>query len=562
MWAQQQSGSSTSSAGRQGQGSPSAAGSGSASAQQAAPSEPQIVLPPVLLKVQDVAKAKIDTPLPAGHGPALPQINMALPKAQNIQVGAPAYETGTPPQGPGGQASAAPAKTGQTFFSDGVIGAGSMNHIIGDITLYKLGSEPRFTLEFSHQRLDGYLDPSQPGYFWPAGAGFFNQEDALKGSLTYSSKSHFHFDTQDSYRQTANGLQGLGNYSSVNHRFIAGKASAEYKGLAPFTFGANVEARSGDMTLASPSPQNAAKTDTNELSVTPGLSFGLDLKKVTLTASGFYGLIQNSGSTTFQYQKAGGMLSMNAQLPLALTLNGKAGAQWDTSIGWAIPFSLELDGVYQDVLSYRLYGGHRLVHRDYYSLWSSHPFLDYGYVPRTSREWYGGVSSDWRFGRTFALRGGVELSDATAALLPSALATDGTGLFSFSQGAATVLSPSLDLSWSPPGPFSVKMGWKGHFFDPNRFEPVSTVSLNADLSSGNGRYGGALAGTMDIVRYPQLGPQMPNVSLSGYYRVSQGVTFNLSMHDLLSPLLPSGRKTWDVYTDPGFRVTVSTQISL
>ncbi|HUX22875.1 MAG TPA: hypothetical protein VMW69_16685, partial [Spirochaetia bacterium] len=506
---------------------------------------------------------KIDTPLPQEQAPALPEIDIALPKAQNIELGAAAYEVPVPAQGPSGAPITAAVKPTSNFFSDGLIGAGSMNHIIGDVTLYKLGANPRFNIEFSHERIDGYFDPSQPLYFWPAGAGFFNRTDALVGSLTTATGNGFSLDTHDFYRETENGLQGLDAsklYSSVTHRFISGDLNATYSHLAPVTFGAGVLATSGDMSLASPSPSSAINAQ--ELSVKPTLSIGLNLAKVTGDITGFYELRGNSGRTQYQQQAAGGSLALNAELPLALTFSGSVGAHWDDTVGWAVPFSLELDGVYKDLLTYRLYGGYKVSPQDYFDLWTKYPYLNHDQVLSSSLDWYGGVATEWRFGKNLALQGGLDFSNVTNAILPTTLAGDGTGLFEFTQGAATTLSPSAAFSWDPSGPFSMKIGWKGNFLKPVPFTPLSGFNLDAQYDDSTGRFGGALTGVMDLYSPSEPATLMPNLGLSGYFRVSDGVTFHLDMNDLLSPLLSTGRKSWNTYTDPGFRVTVTTQISL
>lgn len=527
--------------------------------QQVEPSEPEIVLPPVLLKVQDVTQEKIDTPLPQEQAPSLPQVDIALPTAQNINLGNASFEVPVPTQGPSGTPITPATKPAATFFSDGLIGAGSMNHILGDITLYKLGSDPRFNLEFSHEGVDGYLDPSSRGVFQPAGAGFFNRKDALDGSLTYSTKNLFNFNTHDYYRETENGLQGNATtYSSVTHRFISGSANAEFTGTSPFSFGAAVDATSGDMSLAGPTPSSALNA--RELAVKPSLSVGLTLSKVNGHLSGFYDLSQMTGQSAYQRQAAGGALSVSAQLPLSVTLDGSVGAQWDNTTGWAVPFSLELDGVYKDLLTYRLYGGYRVDRQSYFDLWQKYPFLNQSVSLIQSLEWYGGATTSWYFGPHFRLRSGVDFSSANDAILPTSPAV-GNGLFDFVQGQETTLGPTLSFSWDPKGPFSLSMGWLGNFLKPAPFVPVSTFNLDAELNSADGRYGGALSGSMDLTTITPFAAQMPNLSLSGYFRISSGVTLHLNLSDLLSPL-SSGRTIWNYYYEPGFHVTVTTQISL
>lgn len=533
-------------------------------AQQVEPKEPAIVLPPVLQKVEDVSQANIDTPLPPDSAPTLPQISVALPEAQNIKVSGATSALTPPAQAAAGGAIASGTQPQSTFFSDGMIGAGSMNEMIGDITLYKVGANPRFSLEFSHQRLDGYLgnESSNVLPYYPAGKGFFYQVDALKGSLSYGSSGPFGFTTTDSYRETQDGLQqlGSGSFGSVTHRFLSGSFGGSYAASSRFSIGTSLDATYSDMTLAGSQPQTST-----EAHLHPTLDLGLSFSKVKFGLKTYYGLTQTTGQTGYQVQDGGSLLSLSASLPYSLTFDGSVGLDLDQRIGLHVPFSAAIEGVYSDVLSYKLYGGYRIDRFDYFKLWDSYHFLNQGRELQASPDWYGGVSSQLRLGRGFAIGAGIDYSQASAAVIPSSFVAS-QQLFGFTQAATQTVGPSVNLSWSPAGPFSLNLGWKGAFLNPGAFAPVSTFSLDAELNAASGRYGGSLSGVADlynIAQQPQLlSAELPNLTLSGYLRVTRGVLFRLSLDDILSPLLVGGRKLWNTYTEPGFRVVARTQISL
>ncbi len=529
-------------------------------AQSVEPKEPGIVLPPVLLKIQDVTEAKVDTPLPKANGPTLPKVDVTLPKEAGMPTQATAYAVPVPT---GAGASAAEAKGAQTsFFSEGEIGVGSMNHIIGDVTLYKLGADPRFRIHFAHDQLDGYG-------FRPAGAGFFNRSDGIDGSLSSSKEGLYSFEVGASYTEDQNGLQQLSpTFNSVTHRFVAGNLAAEYLKTKPFSFGASVKATSTSITVAGSEPLGG-----NEIDLEPGLSTSVQFAGVRLGLSGFYGLDQtaalaagSAAGPATQLQRAGGDLSFRAELPLSLVFQASVGLHWDDFNSLIVPFSLELTGSYGDTVSFSVHGGQRVKELSYAEVWREQPFLVEEGALHSSVEQYGGASMQLHFNRTLALDGGVEYTADSGAVAPVALASDGTGLFAFSQTPLVELAPSAGLSWSPAESFTLRVGWKGSFLNSNPFFPSTTFTLNAELANASSRYGGGLTGRWDI--YPR-GAQLPNIGLSGFVRVSEGVMFTLSGDDLLSPLIPGGRTLWGNivqgfpgYFQPGLGVTLATHISL
>jgi len=529
-------------------------------AQSVEPKEPGIVLPPVLLKIQDVTQAKIDTPLPKATGPTLPKVDVILPKEAGVPTPAAAYAVPVPT---GAGASAAGAKgPPSSFFSEGEIGVGSMNHVLGDVTLYKLGDDPRFRIHFAHNQLDGYG-------FRPAGGGYFDRNDAINGSLSSSKEGLYSLDLGASYTESQNGLQQLSpTFNSVTHRFAAGNLAAEYLKAKPFSFGAAVKATNTGITVAGASPLGG-----NELDLEPNLSAAVQFGGVRLGLSGFYGLDRtaalgaaSAAGPTAQLQRAGGALSLRAELPLSLTLKASVGLHWDEFNNLIVPFALDLTGDYGDSLSFSLHGGQRVKELSYAEVWRAMPFLAEEGALHSSVQQYGGASTQLHFGRTLGLDGGVEYTADSGAVVPVTLASDGTGLFAFSQEPLVELSPSVALSWSPAESFTLRLGWKGSLLESNPFLPSTTFTLSAELANASSRYGGGLTGKWDV--YPS-GIQIPNLGLSGFFRVTDGVMFTLSGDDLLSPLIPGGRTLWGNivpgfpgYYQPGLGVTLATHISL
>ena len=425
-----------------------------------------------------------------------------------------------------------------------------MNHVIGDITLYKLGADPRFSIDFAHERLDGYN-------FRPAGSGFYHRNDALDGSLSFGNEGLYDVNGKASYAETEDGLQGLGSFNSVTHRFINGNFDGGYLKFAPFSVTGSVDGSIADLTLSGANPVSGS-----EYRVAPTVAMAIDTPNVSGGLSFYYGLTQGappatSGAVASQTQKAGGDLSIKASLPYSLTLSGSFGLHWDDFNGLQYPFGLSLGGVASDLLTYRVYGGYRVNDVTYLDLWNRYPYLDQSIALHSTLSWYLGGEAQLRFRKELTLDSSLEYSTDSGAVLPTSI--DSTGLFGFNQIAYSAIRPAINLSWTPAGPFSLRAGWKGAFLNPNPFFPLSTFTLDAELSDSSNRYGGGLTGSLDLF---STGAQVPNIGLSGFFRASEGVLFLLELSDVLAPLIPGGRTTWSTYAEPGFDLVLRTEISL
>ncbi len=521
-------------------------------AQSVEPAEPGIVLPPVMLSVEDVSQAEIQTPLPQQSPPPLPAIEPALPDVAKLNVAQVSYNVPVPSASPSG----AGASRQSSFYSEGTIGAGSMNQVIGEVSLYKIGADPRFSLHFSHDQLDGYDDGAT---FEPTGSGYFHRNDAIDGSLSAGNGSPFRLDSGASYTETEDGLQGLGDYSSVTHRFIDANVSSSYQSANPFGLTASVDGGIADTTLSASAPRNGA-----EYRATPDLGVTYASGALRASLDGFYGLTeimplaQDQAGPSASVARAGGTLSLKADVGEGLTLSGKVGVHWDPTNDLQAPFELDASGFSGDSFTYRLYGGYRVNDYSYADLWAAYPFIEEAGPLASSLSWYLGGTSRVRIGEELALDLGLEYSTDTAAVVPIGLSADGSGLFTFAQVASARVKPSFGLSWRPEGPFSLKGSWEGDFYESSPLLPISTFSLDAEVANRKNSVGGGLTGSLDLYT---TGAQAPDIGLSGFVRASEGVLFIANVNDLVTPFVEGGRTLWGTYLEPGFNVTLKTEIS-
>ncbi|TFG59513.1 MAG: hypothetical protein E4H36_13670, partial [Spirochaetales bacterium] len=217
------------------------------------PEEVEITLPPIQAEAEDllIERLSVDLPqttlLPPAYDLLLPQPEFVRPAPSDIAFDLPL---------PGTDADAPlPQSQESVFFSEGIIGLGSMDHMLGDLSLYKVGREPRFSLHFYHTRRDGYQ-------FAEAGSGFFNQQDGIEGRFSFITDP-VSAETEGAYRKETEGLQQQGPYDSVSWSLLSGGGSLELSALKPFIFSVGLSARSANALLTAESPLRAEEITLN-----------------------------------------------------------------------------------------------------------------------------------------------------------------------------------------------------------------------------------------------------------------------------------------------------------
>ena len=146
---------------------------GAQGAGDTAPEEPDIVLPEVILRIEDFSVEDVEAVLPEDEELLPRERQVPLPEAGELDVGEPAspLEIGEAREVPeGGPASILSAQA--------VLGAGSMNHVYSMISLNRVGREPRFRLRFLNETLDGIAGAE-------TGSGFDFRQYSLDGEMRF-----------------------------------------------------------------------------------------------------------------------------------------------------------------------------------------------------------------------------------------------------------------------------------------------------------------------------------------------------------------------------------------
>ncbi|KPJ87001.1 MAG: hypothetical protein AMS17_09975, partial [Spirochaetes bacterium DG_61] len=106
--------------------------------QELEPEEPEIVLPSVILEIEDLSTELVTAALPEEEDLMIPEPQFPLPTAGELEVGEPDIDFILPQTG----APMFQLKEGKYLTAEAVLGAGTVNQFYSRISLYFLGDKP------------------------------------------------------------------------------------------------------------------------------------------------------------------------------------------------------------------------------------------------------------------------------------------------------------------------------------------------------------------------------------------------------------------------------------
>ena len=522
------------------------------------PEAPELILPTILLEIQEEDVTLMEAPLPSESDASFSALELPLPEPEDLQVADITIDAPPGLDQPGRTGAGQPAST---FFGEGLIGAGSGNHILGDLTLYKLGEDPRFQIRFLHEGRDGFGGHA-------AGEGFSLREENLGGTVETDGE-RVQSRTTLSYRETARGLQGQSaSYSDLTGRDIRGETALEYR-VSPFwSFLTRARVASSNNWLSGP-----VSDGYSELLIHPrlGLAFYPRWAELTFLGGYRYQDLTAGGTGLDPSQMLEAELAFSSDLPGGWALSGSGGVAWEPDRFLKYPFQLALSRDSGRVFNFSLQGGYLLSDEGLGTLWESYPFLK----PVTTvgdpdvfqglRGWEVLFNGRITPGTGFSFLGGVSWHLWENALLAGTV-DPADGLYPFDRGELQNGEVNLGAEWELFPGLVLRGSWAGQvFLERDLLRPADTVAAEAvwydsgDRGSVTARAEWGFYGA-DQVMFRNTA--LPRLGFSGYYRITQGVRVVLEGEDLLAPLLEEGRFLWDNYEDTGASVSLKIGISL
>jgi len=521
-------------------------------AQESGPAEPvetEIIIPDFVLQVEELTVEEVEAVLPEEEDLALGRIELPLPGAGELSVADIAFDVPLP--------SMVGSRPRSNVFSTGRLGAGTMNRIVGELSIYKLGEDPRFRLGFTHEGLDGYQ-------FKDAGTGFSDFTNTIDAWISTTSDT-LDFELEGTFAEDEQGLQDLSQYGAVSIRSTGVSVDTVFHPdpLIALTGGvdAGLATRRQRTTGGLPVP-----VDT-EYTLEPAASARLDIRSLGLLFSTSYYLrLMESVPTQQDMDFAAGF---ELSLPISLVIGGQAGVHWDFSTGLNYPWQLSVRGLIGDALELGASGGFRVDRVSFTDLWAIDPLIAIGDIVApaellNNNVWFVDADARWTGTSGFSARTGVTFTSesATVDLQPYNATTDE---FPYYHRAFNRLIPSINAAWQPSPILQVEGGLSGSFLDRTTIEPTVAADGTIRVSSRNEVVQASLQVKSNF--FPE--PDIPWLGLETTISAAEGVDVVIELSDLLAPINDTGRAVHGPsvtaeypFIEPGFVATILTRITL
>jgi hypothetical protein len=507
-----------------------------------------LVLPPIVLEVEDLSTVRIEARLPPEEDLVPPDRRYPLPEPSVLAIGEPAIPSSVP------SGTAGTAGSGGPLSTRAMLGAGTLRGLAAGVRLSTEGT-PGLEASFEHESLDGFGGN-------PPGAGFDLRDDDLAVAVVLNPWG-IGLEVDGTWKGNSRGLQGhggTGGYTSLTARSIGASVTLSGEPLAWLSLAGGLEAANDELVLAGPVPYAVS-----ELGVAPSLSGTATFDRWTIGVAGRYefhtgDLVPDPFTNGHRFRTD---LTVGAELAPGWQLEAAAGWHWTGEGVSAFPFHLGLTGSPLPFLTFTLRGGYQAVAVDLADVLAAHAFLRPA-ATADSEGWFGTLDLTLGIGGAVSATAGLSYA-AESAMLDvedaDTLDTDvdadpTTGLYRVRQRAADGLTLTGGLRWSITDWLTLNASLAVNLPDRPWYEPAAALNVELSALERSGRMGATLSAAAEAGSAPV---QLPRLDVGAFLRVSPGVRMRLDASDLLGPL-QEPRIDLGAYERPGLRVTGTVQV--
>lgn len=516
---------------------------------KAEPAEPELVLPSVVLEIEDLSIESIEVVLPVEDELMPPEREVPLPEEEEIIILEPEPDVTLPDY----SILQIPASA-SSFMAEAVLGAGLLNNIISRISFYKLGESPRYKLLFNHEVLDGFA-------FREPGKGFSERDDSLDASVKWD---YAKFDTEISanFMESEKGLQNNSDFFSHICRFIDSSADLNYMPLDVFklngrlNFGFSEMRLTGNAEYPHESPYPPA-----EIKAEAELGSEFLFKPVTFGIESRYKYRTLPGSNDYNLHRLFIGTSLAVELPYFFMFSGSGGYANHFNDFWSIPFKLSVSGDLFNSISMNLQGGYRIVEYDMDYVWINY---EYSNTPSAltltdNYGWFTDMLVKMNLENFIIISLGLGFSENKSLLDYEDIPDPATGLFEIQSQEDILFKGDLGLRINFTKWFYLDAKTSCAFALNSKIDPYADVLVEGFATEEKGNFGGNFSMLCKTDFNKQIDP--PVFDIAFFYKISDNVRVIGEGHDLLSPLLENDRYRLAPYIEPGIRGTIKIHIS-
>ncbi len=513
-------------------------------AQELEPSEPEIVLPSVVLEIEDLSVENVRTKLPENEL-VPPDISVPLPESEELQIEEPPSSFQLPKMGP----APVSGKKGRAFIAEGVIGAGTLNHLFSSFSLFQFDRTPGGKLLFQHEVLDGFSGK-------PVGSGYNMREDKLSGTVKFGEK-RLKAETAGEFNDLEQGLQEQGSFYSKTDRFTRGSATVDYALNEKITLNGHMDTTVTTRLLSGTAQSGSEKSTEYMVATSLQGTYALQRGYVGISPAYSYRNGGEENAYLLDRVRVKGLFGYN--LSDTTHLQGDISWFWSDDLKNRVPFNLSITAYPTDLFSVSAGGGYRIEEFNLSDVLDDFMFADTPGGVRDNSGWYFTVNSHLNFLPGWVAYGGLAFMNSSEMLSVQETADPLTGLFPVTQEKMHQLTSEIGVRWIPSAIFSAYVSWTSEIMDRPNFYPNNSVSLEANINSNSGKLGGIVSsafytGINDFV-------QAPIINVEGFYRVNDSLMFSAEADDVLYPALDGPRYSWYPFIDKGLGVVVKAHIT-
>jgi len=524
-------------------------------AAQEAPADglPALTLPDLTEEVRALENRDLIAPAPELPPLGLPDAEPPLPAEAELAIPASAYQTEAVLD-----TKARPA-LGETF-SEVSAGAGLWDGVAANLSVYRPGADPAFSMAFAHESRDGFA-------YQEPGAGYAFRRTDLRGRVRGGTAATGLWAVSGSFSDQADGLQGKSlDFYGVAHRYL--QAETTYRRpLGPLGLAAELRAGSAALSLERGQSYTAGDTGAEEVSLDPALSLDWTARGLELafrTSWSFRGLLGDPEAVDLADRRASrGTVGLTAayEYSPALSFGAAAAAALNEDLVFLFPFSLWTTAGLGTGAAVRLKGGLAADSRSLADAWRENPYLDVGAVPETDERWFAAGALDLYPRDGLVLSLGADWADSRgdgARLVPGALDPD-RALFAYTFEPYRTFAGTLALRrrW---GSTELRLSWRSDWLDAPVYGKNQSLNAGIEYRDQRERYGMEVAGSVGL---DQDGFALPVLDANAFLRLGSGARLLAEFLDIAAAFEgDAGREFLGPYQAQGFQAGLRLQFSL
>ncbi|MBN1649479.1 MAG: hypothetical protein JW874_15680 [Spirochaetales bacterium] len=511
-------------------------------AQSTEPETPEIILPEVILELESLPGEESETLVPEETKLYEPELEAELPDPQELEISDDLVDI------PLMDMDTATAANANSFYAEGIIGLGLVNHFIGDLTLYKLGLAPRFRIHILHETLDGFQGNE-------AGTGFFKRTDLLDIQLSHKTEK-FKAETSINYLEKETGLQEQGNFYSRIQRFYDASTDFEFSmaGKLKFLTGADIGYLSMDLT-------GATSDIVQEFTALPNIAMELRGENSFLKADllfrhhQYFDNADDPLDDTLKFKLGGGWEFKNG-----LSLSADAGVSWVLEDDIFFPFTVNIKGNFGNSGSFKISGGFTDLIPRWLDLYKLNPYLYESGLAGREMNWFAKADTTFKLSAKLQAKIQVDFSSISNKNIPDYDDFDAvTGLYGLTTVDGMFLTAGVEAEYKYNKIFTFTLGWKSQILeDKDPFFPEHSLTFSSTISAPKENIGMSAK----LLWWINEEVDFPELALSAFYKITDGMRLVVEGQDVLAPLFEDGRILYGDYIEPGVILTIKTQISL